>query len=153
MARTVGAAAVRDKNYGAVSYLAPKAVPDILGYEADERHCRTSGDSGCDQVFGRISRIVSPVYYSPQDQHAFIYIYTPVALENPATQAKTVVGFTRGTLRIDYFWGIVGKENGANGADSYAFITDNDGIRIASSKQDELSRQSSHSARPAIRDR
>ena len=81
---------------------------------------------------------ISPVYYSPQDQHAYVYIYTPVTLENPATQAKTVVGFTRGTLRMDYFWGIVGKENGANGADSYAFITDNDGIRIASSKQDEL---------------
>src|SRR5262249_19854363 len=81
---------------------------------------------------------ISPVYYSPLDKHAFVYIYTPVALENPATQSRTVVGFTRGMLRLDYVWGIVGKESDANGADSYAFITDNDGIRVASSKQGEL---------------
>ena len=58
-----------------------------------------------------------------------------------------MVGFTRGTLRIDYFWDIVGKENGANGADSYALITDNDGIRIAAPSRMNSSRRSSHSAR------
>ena len=139
MARTVGAAAVRDKNYGAVSIFGAKGqflTSSDTKLKSDTVVPPVTAD--VDPVIRQNKQNISPVYHSPQDQHAFVYIYTPVTLENPATQAKTVVGFTRGTLRIDYLWGIVGKENGANGADSYAFITDNDGIRIASSKQDEL---------------
>ncbi|HEY7022829.1 MAG TPA: hypothetical protein VH349_17050 [Ktedonobacterales bacterium] len=139
MTRTLGAGPVRDKNYGAWTLF------DAQGHfltssdtKATSQTVAPSPATDIEQVVRQNKQRVSNVYYSPQDQHAFIYTYTPVVLTNPATQAKTVVGFMRATLRIDYLWNIVGKESGANGTDSYAFITDNDGIRIASSKQDEL---------------
>jgi hypothetical protein len=139
MVRTLGAAAVRDKNYGAVSLFGAR------GQYLTSSDAKLTKDTvippapaDVEPVVRQNKQNISPVYYSAQDKHAFVYIYTPVTLENPATQAKTVVGFTRGTLRLDYLWDIVGKESGVNGADSYAFITDNDGIRIASAKQDEL---------------
>jgi hypothetical protein len=139
MVRTVGAAAVRDKNYGAVSIFGAHGQ-FLTSSDTKLTSATVVPPSSADfaPVVQQDKQNISPVYYSPQDQHAYVYIYTPVTLENPATQAKTVVGFTRGTLRLDYLWGIVGKESGANGTDSYAFITDGDGIRIASSKQDEL---------------
>jgi hypothetical protein len=139
MVRTLGAAAIRDKNYGAVSLFSAQRQ-FLMSSDTSLTSATVVPPSPADiaPVIQKNQQVITPVYYSPQDQHAFVYIYTPVTLENPATQAKTVVGFTRGTLRLDYLWGIVGKEDGANGADSYAFITDNDGIRIASSKQDEL---------------
>jgi hypothetical protein len=139
MTRTLGAGPVRDKNYGAWSLF--DARGDFLTSSDTKLTSETvvqSPKADLDQVVRQNKQWVSDVYYNPQDQHALIYTYTPVVLTNPATQAKTVVGFMRATLRIDYLWDIVGKESGANGADSYAFITDNDGIRIASSKQDEL---------------
>jgi hypothetical protein len=139
MVRTLGAAAIRDKNYGAVSIFG--AHGQFLTSSDSKLTSATvapPSPADVDPVVRQNQQNISPVYYSPQDQHAYVYIYTPVTLENPATQVKTVVGFTRGLLRIDYLWAIVGKESGANGADSYAFITDKDGIRIASSKQDEL---------------
>ena len=139
MVRTVGAAAIRDKNYGAVSiFSANRQFLTSSDTKLTSATVVPPSATDVDQVIRQDKQNISPVYYSQQDQHAYVYIYTPVTLENPATQAKTVVGFTRGTLRLDYLWGIVGKEDGANGADSYAFITDNDGIRIASSKQNEL---------------
>jgi hypothetical protein len=139
MVRTLGAAAVRDKNYGAVSLFGARGQ---FLTSSDTKLTKDAvvppAPADVEPVVRQNKQNISPVYYSSQDKHAFVYIYTPVTLENPATQAKTVVGFTRGTLRLDYLWGIVGKESGANGTDSYAFITDNDGIRIASAKQDEL---------------
>jgi hypothetical protein len=139
MVRTVGTAAIRDKNYGAVSiFSANRQFLTSSDTKLTSATVAPPSPADIDPVIRQDKQNISPVYYSPQDQHAYVYIYTPVTLENPATQAKTVVGFTRGTLRLDYLWGIVGKEDGANGADSYAFITDNDGIRIASSKQNEL---------------
>jgi hypothetical protein len=139
MVRTLGAGAFRDKNYGAVSIFDARGH-FLMSSDAKLTSATVAPPSAADldPVLRQNQQNVSPVYYSPQDQHAYVYMYTPVTLENPATQTKTVVGFTRGMLRIDYLWNIVGKEAGANGADSYAFITDKDGIRIASSKQQEL---------------
>jgi hypothetical protein len=139
MVRTVGAAAVRDKNYGAVSIFGARGQ---FLTSSDTKLTAATVVPPLPADFASVvqqdKQNISPVYYSPQDQHAFVYIYTPVTLDNPATQAKTVVGFTRGALRLDYVWDIVGKEVGANGTDSYAFVTDTDGIRIASSKHEEL---------------
>jgi hypothetical protein len=135
MVRTVGAGPVRDKNYGAWSLFDARGQFLISSdTKLTKETVAPSPQADIAQVVRQNKQAISNVYYSPQDKHAYIYTYTPVVLE----QAKTVVGFMRATLRIDYLWDIVGKESGANGTDSYAFITDNDGIRIASSKQDEL---------------
>src|SRR5260370_35986635 len=42
-----------------------------------------------------------------------------------------LVGFLQATLRLDQVWQIVGGEQGANGVGSYAFIVDQNGVRVA----------------------
>lgn len=77
---------------------------------------------------------VSPVYYD--GKHAYIQLYAPIFFATP--QGKGVIGFLRATLNLDYVVSIVGHEGAANGSGSEAFITDQDGIRIASSNAQEL---------------
>ncbi|WIG59344.1 MAG: hypothetical protein OJF49_002091 [Ktedonobacterales bacterium] len=79
---------------------------------------------------------ISPVYYDPTSHHAFVRIYTPIMLQNGSN--KSLLGFLRATLRLDYIYSIVNDEASANGSGSYAFITDENGVRIASSHPDEL---------------
>jgi hypothetical protein len=79
---------------------------------------------------------VSAVYYDPTTRHAFIRLYAPIAA-TPG-DPKTVLGFLQATLRLDYIWDIVNGEHGLNGDGSYAFMTDENGIVIASSNSDEL---------------
>lgn len=70
---------------------------------------------------------LSAVYYSPSTQKASVDIYAPVVMESP----HTLLGFMRATLNLDYIWNIVNDDRGVNGAGSYAFILDENGIRIA----------------------
>ena len=79
---------------------------------------------------------ISAVYYDKQKNHAYVQLYTPVAL--PVGQAKVVVGFLRATLNLDYIWNIVKNEHDANGTGSSAFLADENGIRIADANADNL---------------
>jgi hypothetical protein len=79
---------------------------------------------------------ISPVYYD--GKHASVQLYAPIIFANPLTSAKGPVGFLRATLNLDYIWGIVGHELGANGSGSNAFIADANGVRVASSNPSEL---------------
>ena len=72
---------------------------------------------------------ISAVYYDPQANHAYVRIYTPIT--PTFGQKQPVVGFLQATLRLDYIWGVVKSDQGANGSGSTAFITDEHGIRIA----------------------
>jgi hypothetical protein len=70
---------------------------------------------------------ISAVYYNPTTRKASVDIYSPVI-----TPTKpTLLGFVRATLVIDYIWEIVSNDRGANGNGSYAFILDQNGVRIA----------------------
>ena len=71
---------------------------------------------------------ISPVYYNPKTQKAFLDIFAPVVT---TTSQPTYLGFIRATLNIDYIWNIVSNDQGANGDGSYAFILDQNGVRIA----------------------
>jgi methyl-accepting chemotaxis protein len=77
---------------------------------------------------------ISAVFYSSEAQKAFVNIYVPITNQDllpPGTNAS-MIGFARATLTIDYIWNnIVQKDQGNNGAGSYAFILDENGIRIA----------------------
>ena len=79
---------------------------------------------------------ISPVYYDPKTQKAAVDIYQPVA-----TASNKLLGFMRATLNIDYIWGIVGDDygtKGPNGTGSYAFILDQNGVRIADTDPQRL---------------
>lgn len=77
---------------------------------------------------------ISAVYYSPETKKASVDIYSPIYLQ-PTTDAQkqnpTYLGFIRATLNLDYIWNIVHGDLGSNGKGSYAFILDENGVRIA----------------------
>jgi len=72
---------------------------------------------------------ITPVYYSPNTKKASVEIYSPIPdMQNP----HKVQGFMQATLNLDYIWNkIVQKDLGVNGLGSYAFIVDDNGVRIA----------------------
>ena len=72
---------------------------------------------------------VSPVYYDPKTQKAFVDIFSPIV--TTTTSRPAYLGFIRATLNIDYIWNVVNGDQGANGDGSYAFILDQNGVRIA----------------------
>jgi methyl-accepting chemotaxis protein len=73
--------------------------------------------------------VFSPVYYSPTTHKASLEIYAPIV--NSAANPHTLLGFMRSTLNLDYIWDVVQSDQGANGNGSYAFLLDENGIRIA----------------------
>ncbi|GCE28232.1 hypothetical protein KDA_37160 [Dictyobacter alpinus] len=83
---------------------------------------------------------ISPVFYAPDKKVASVDIYAPVNAQtlNPKVKGK-FLGFMRATLRLNYIWNeIVKKDLNANGQNSYAFITDENGVRIADTNPDRL---------------
>ena len=72
---------------------------------------------------------ITPVYYNPKTQKAFVDIFSPIV--TTTTPTPTYLGFVRATLNIDFIWNIVGTDQEANGSGSYAFILDQNGVRIA----------------------
>ena len=70
--------------------------------------------------------LISNVFYNSASNEAYIDIYAPVV-----TSSYKVVGILRTTFDLHYIWKIVDDEAGANGNGSYAFILDENGVRIA----------------------
>ncbi|HEV2459367.1 MAG TPA: hypothetical protein VGS80_13485 [Ktedonobacterales bacterium] len=68
---------------------------------------------------------ISAVYYDPKGKHAYVNLYTPVSAFGQ------VLGFERATLNLDYVYSIINAE--ATNSGTQAFITDENGVRIASS--------------------
>jgi hypothetical protein len=77
---------------------------------------------------------ISPAYYSPQSGKSTVDIYAPVTLaEAPGTQTAAqhpIIGFLRATLDLEYVFNIVKGDTGNNGDGSYAYIVDENGVRI-----------------------
>jgi len=69
---------------------------------------------------------VSGVYYNPLTRQSTIELYTTVY----SPEIKKPLGIIRSTLSLDYIWNIVNSEKGSNGDGSYAFILDENGVRI-----------------------
>lgn len=76
---------------------------------------------------------VSAVYYSPETHQASVDIYSPIA----DLTTHVFYGFIRSTLNLDYIWNIV-KDDTHNGQGSYAFVLDNNGVRIADTTNTNL---------------
>jgi methyl-accepting chemotaxis protein len=77
---------------------------------------------------------ISAVYFDPKIKKASVDIYNPII----DTAQKKLLGFVRASLAIDYIWDIVNHDRGANGNGSYAFILDQDGVRIADTNPSRL---------------
>lgn len=70
--------------------------------------------------------LISNVFFNAISNEAYIDIYTPVV-----TSSYALVGILRTSFDLQYVWNIVDSEAGANGAGSYAFLLDHNGVRIA----------------------
>jgi hypothetical protein len=91
------------------------------------------------QVVPAAASWISPVYSDTSRDKAFVDVYTPVTLAPlSGNKLQTVVGFLNATLNLNYIYGLILGEKGADGAGSYAFITDSSGIRVADSNPSEL---------------
>jgi hypothetical protein len=82
---------------------------------------------------------ISQVYYSDEAQKAFVYIYAPITNQDilPLGAKPSMIGFVRATLNMNYINTIVQKDQDNNGAGSYAFMLDENGIRIADTDASE----------------
>ncbi len=79
----------------------------------------------------------SAVYYLPQTQKASVDIYSPIV----SATTHAFIGMIRATLNLDYIWQIVNEDQGSNsgnGIGSYAFILDENGVRIADPQRANL---------------
>ncbi len=77
---------------------------------------------------------ISSVYYSPGSKKASVDIYSPIV----TPIGHQLLGFIRASLNIDYIWNVVRGDLGANGAGSYAFLLDENGVRIADTDPSRL---------------
>lgn len=139
---------VRDKNYAdwalftktgqLVLFYPPQNQPQPHGQSLIPPKELAAANSG--NIF------VSPVYYSPSTRKASMDIYVPVVAGLPQALPRTgvqpslqlhspsqteVIGILRATLNLDYIWNIVQQDFNRNGSGSYAFIVDENGVRIA----------------------
>jgi len=78
------------------------------------------------QQIAKGQQFISGVYYDPVTHQSTVDLYTPVY----STTLKRLLGVVRDTLDIHSVWQIVNSEKGVNGTGSYAFILDQNGIRI-----------------------
>jgi len=78
------------------------------------------------QVITTKKSVFSDIFFSPASNEAYIDIYTPIF-----TAAYQLVGILRTSFDLQYVWQTVDSEAGTNGPGSYAFILDQNGVRIA----------------------
>ncbi len=81
------------------------------------------------QIQQSTSALFSGVFYNPTTGNASIVIYMPIV-----TPSSTVVGILRVEFFLNYIWGIVDSQMDSVG--SYAFILDQNGVRIAYTNTD-----------------
>lgn len=81
-----------------------------------------------------LKTFTSAVYYNPTTKKASVDIYSPIG-----GMANTpFLGFMRATLNLDYIWNIVRQDTENNNNGRYAFILDENGVRIADTQQSRL---------------
>jgi hypothetical protein len=121
----------RDSNYTVWSLFDPKGHL-LLSYPTNPKpHGHSLVPPQYLQEVDAGKNFVSAVYYSHATNKASVDIYAPIITPqipgNPH-QKPVFLGFTRATLNLNYVWNIVNSDHN-NG--SYAFILDENGVRIA----------------------
>ena len=81
-----------------------------------------------------LKTFTSAVYYNPTTKKASVDIYSPIG----GMVNTPFLGFMRATLNLDYIWNIVQQDTGNTNNGRYAFILDENGVRIADTQQSRL---------------
>ncbi len=125
----LGAGTIRDKNYTSWDLFNPQGQP-LLFYPPSNQpkpHGQFLVPPDYLKAVNSGKLFVSSVYYTPATKAATVDIYAPIITQQP----HQYLGFMRATLNINYIWNIVDSDQGSNGVGSYAFILDENGVRIA----------------------
>jgi signal transduction histidine kinase len=119
-----------DVNYDSWSILNLQGKP-LLSYPiAPEPHGNTLIPSNTlFQIQQSTTAFFSGVFYDPTIGNASIVIYMPIV-----TPSSTVVGILRVEFFLNYIWSIINSQVDSVG--SYAFILDQNGVRIAYTNTD-----------------
>ncbi|MBV9710383.1 MAG: hypothetical protein JO011_05615 [Ktedonobacteraceae bacterium] len=128
----LGAGTFRDKNYTLWAFFNPKGHL-LLSYPINPQpHGQYMVPPQYLQAVDAGKNFISAVYYTHETNKASVDIYAPIFLSQvPGTPQKPIyLGFLRATLNLDYIWNIVNSDHD-NGTGSYAFILDENGVRIA----------------------
>lgn len=132
----------RDKNYTTWSLVDPKGNL-LLSYPTKPKvHGQYLVPPQYLQEVDKGGNFVSSVYYNPTTKKASVDIYAPIiTTPTPGAppQKPVLLGSIVATLNLDYIWNIVNSDHD-NGTGSYAFILDENGVRIAvpNDMQDQL---------------
>ncbi|HEX4208522.1 MAG TPA: methyl-accepting chemotaxis protein [Ktedonobacteraceae bacterium] len=86
------------------------------------------------QAMKRGKILISDVSFHQDTGKATIDIYTPIITPQP----HHYLGFMRATLNLDTVWSVVKGDQGSNGTGSYAFILDQNGVRVADTNSNRL---------------
>lgn len=129
----------RDKDYTNWSLFNPKGNAILAYPNAPAKHGQTYSTTAQLNAVKAGQTFISPVFYNPQKTQATVDIYAPIyALAAPGTKSP-FIGFIRATLDLNYIWqGVVGQDKNTIGQGSYAFILDNNGVRIADDNASQL---------------
>ena len=123
----------RDKNYTTWSLVDPKGHL-LLSYPTKPKlHGQYFVPPQYLQAVDKGGNFVSAVYYNPDTKKASVDIYAPIiTTPTPGAppQKPMFLGSIVATLNLDYIWNIVNSDHD-NGTGSYAFILDENGVRIA----------------------
>lgn len=125
----LGAGMFRDKNYTSWQLFNAQGQPQLF-YPLSNPPKPHGQFMVLPQYLQEVSAgklFVSSVYYAPGTQTASVDIYAPIIVPQP----HQYLGFMRATLNMTYIWNIVKSDQGSNGDGSYAFILDENGVRIA----------------------
>jgi methyl-accepting chemotaxis protein len=137
----LSAGTFRDKNYTTWALFDPKGQLRLSYPTQPQAHGQFLAPRQDFQAVVSGKNFISPVYYSPQTKKASVDIYAPIAtpqIPGKVQQKPTLLGFLRASLNLDYIWNIVAGDKGNNGANSYAFILDQNGVRIADTNSKQL---------------
>ena len=137
----LGAGIFRDKNYKTWSLFDPKGNL-LLSYPGVPKpHGRYLIPPQYLQKVDKGENFITAVYYTPSTNKASVDIYAPIiATQSPAgtpLPKPIYLGFMRATLNLDYIWNIVNTDHD-NGTGSYAFVLDENGVRIADPQSNQL---------------
>ena len=128
------AGSYRDKHYGTWALFDAQGTLRLAYPTVPHMHGQYMVPPEDLQMVSALKTFVSAVYYNPTTKKASVDIYCPIG----GTAGTPFLGFMRSTLNLDYIWNIVQQDASKNSDGRYAFILDENGVRIADTQQARL---------------
>ncbi len=130
----LGAGSFRDKHYTTWALFTTKGAL-LLSYPImPQPHGKFMVPPEDLQQVDALKTFASAVYYDPVTQKASVDIYSPIG----GTANIPLLGFMKATLNLDYIWDIVRQDANTTNDGRYAFILDENGVRIADTQTTRL---------------